>query len=267
MELSLYVDAWAESAERTLALLSNLTDEAWSAPTGCPGWTVRDVAAHLAALESEISTTGRGGPTDVAVAGAELAAAYAEAGVRMRDDMTPAALVDELRIAVAVRRNVLATLPDDPRARAEDTPGGIAWSNEVLLRNRMVDMWVHEQDIRLAAGVPGGYDGVAAVLVVSGFLLALPYVLAKKLKADPGTRLVVETTGPVARTVTVEVGDDGRGRLHDGEHRDADARLSMSVDTFVALVAGRDVLQPRSLTWSGDSTLVGDLLAEIAVTP
>ncbi|MFD1824720.1 maleylpyruvate isomerase family mycothiol-dependent enzyme [Mumia zhuanghuii] len=267
MDLSLYVDAWAESAERTLALLANLPAEAWAAPTGCPGWTVRDVVAHLAALESELSHTGRGGPSEFHAVGSEVEAAYTEAGVRQRDDMSTAELLDELRIAVAVRRDVLATVPEDPRAPAEDTPGGIGWSNEVLLRNRMIDMWVHEQDIRVAAGVAGGYDGKAAVLVVSGFLLALPYVLAKKLKAARGTSLVLELTTPITRTVTVGVGDDGRGRLHDGASDDADVRITMTADTFVTLVAGREALQPLSLTWTGDSTLVGDLLAEIAVTP
>ncbi|WP_262851093.1 maleylpyruvate isomerase family mycothiol-dependent enzyme [Mumia quercus] len=267
MDLSLYVDAWAESAERTLSLLANLPAEAWETPTGCPGWKVRDVVAHLAAIEAELSHTGRGGPTGLDVGSGEVESAYTEAGIRQREDMTTDALVDELRIAVAVRRDVLATLPEDPRALAEDTPGGIAWTNEVVLRNRMIDMWIHEQDIRTATGVPGGYDGKAAVLVVSGFLLALPYVLAKKLKADRGTSLVLDVSGPVTRTVTVEVGDDGRGRLRDGASTDPHVRVSMSTDTFVTLVAGRDALQPLSITWTGDSTLVGDLLAEIAVTP
>ncbi|MGH1564024.1 maleylpyruvate isomerase family mycothiol-dependent enzyme [Mumia sp. DW29H23] len=267
MDLSLYVDAWAESADRTLALLDALTDDAWHAPTGCPDWTVRDVVAHLAALESELAGTGRGAPTELTVDGSEVESAYTEAGVRQRDDASRTELLEELREAVAARRKALETLPEDPRATADVTPGGIGWSNELLLRNRMIDVFVHEQDIRTAVDLPGGYDGRTGPLVVSGFLLAIPFVLAKKLKAEPGTVLVLELTGPVARTVSVEVGDDGRGRLHDGETADPTARVSMATETFVELVAGREALRPLAVTWTGDSTLVGDLLAEIAVTP
>ncbi|WP_370616711.1 maleylpyruvate isomerase family mycothiol-dependent enzyme [Mumia sp. Pv 4-285] len=267
MDLSLYVAGWAESADRTLALLDDLPADAWEAPTGCPGWTVRDVVAHLAALEAELAGTGRGGPGAVQSNGGELSAAYTEAGVSQRADMSPVELVEELRTAVAARRAALGALPEDPKATAEAAPGGIGWSNEVLLRNRLIDMFVHEQDIRTAVGVPGGYDGRAAVIVVSGFLLALPYVLAKKLKAEAGTELVLELTGPINRTVTVEVGDDGRGRLHDGATDDPTARLSMATETFVDLVAGREVIQPVSISWTGDSSLIGDVLAEIAITP
>ncbi|KAA1424572.1 maleylpyruvate isomerase family mycothiol-dependent enzyme [Mumia zhuanghuii] len=267
MDLSLYVAGWAESAERTLSLLDGLPTDAWTAPTGCPGWTVRDVVAHLAALESELAGTGRGGPSGAASNGGEVSAAYTEAGVDQRADMSPTELVEEFRTAYTARRAALETLPDDPKAMAEGTPGGIAWSNEVLLRNRLIDMFVHEQDIRSAVGQPGGYDGRAAVIVVSGFLLALPYVLAKKLKAETGTALVLEISGPVNRTVTVEVGEDGRGRLHDGASDDPAAHLSMTTETFVDLVAGREILRPVSITWTGDSSLVGDVLAEIAITP
>lgn len=267
MDLSLYVDAWAESAERTLALLDDLPAEAWEVESGCPGWSVRDVVAHLAALEAELAGTGLGGPGLPEVEGAELETAYTEAGVRQRDGVSTDDLVAELREAVAARRQALATLPDDPKALASATPGGIAWSNETALRNRMIDMFVHEQDIRAAVGIPGGYDGRAGALVVSGFLLTVPYVLARKIKAEPGTVLDLALTGGVTRTVHVEVGDDGRGRLHDGEADAPTARLSMTAETFLSLVAGREAILPHTVTWTGDSTLVGDLLAEIAVTP
>mgnify|MGYP003289402161 CR=1 FL=1 len=174
---------------------------------------------------------------------------------------------DELREAIEVRTKALASLPHDPSALAQATPGGIGWSNETLLRNRMVDMFVHEQDLRGAVGAPGGYDGRAGALVVGGFLSALPYVVAKRLKAEPGTELEVELTGGVTRTIRVEVGEDGRGRLHDDASPQPTARVSMAADTFLMLVSGREALRPLSVTWTGDSSLVGDLLAEIAVTP
>ena len=40
----------AEPEERTV-LLGELTDEDWATSTICPGWTVKDIALHLAPRE------------------------------------------------------------------------------------------------------------------------------------------------------------------------------------------------------------------------
>ena len=39
---------------RLIALLEDLSDEEWRAPSLCPGWTVRDVAAHLTMAQTSI---------------------------------------------------------------------------------------------------------------------------------------------------------------------------------------------------------------------
>ncbi len=38
-----------EERAELLSLLGSLTADHWSAPTACPGWTVKDVALHLLA--------------------------------------------------------------------------------------------------------------------------------------------------------------------------------------------------------------------------
>lgn len=37
-----------EEFEASVALASGLTDDQWTTPSLCPGWTVRDVVVHLA---------------------------------------------------------------------------------------------------------------------------------------------------------------------------------------------------------------------------
>ena len=37
-----------EEFEASCALVSRLTDDQWTVPSLCPGWTVRDVIVHLA---------------------------------------------------------------------------------------------------------------------------------------------------------------------------------------------------------------------------
>ena len=52
--MSTYVAAWRDAADRVLALCAELGDDDWSAPTDCPGWTVRDVLAHLVHIETAL---------------------------------------------------------------------------------------------------------------------------------------------------------------------------------------------------------------------
>ncbi|HTZ30641.1 MAG TPA: maleylpyruvate isomerase N-terminal domain-containing protein, partial [Streptosporangiaceae bacterium] len=42
----------ALGADRTdlLSICAGLDDAAWAAPSGCPGWSVKDVVAHMGAL-------------------------------------------------------------------------------------------------------------------------------------------------------------------------------------------------------------------------
>lgn len=44
-------DLWDREAARLDAYLSSLPDTAWSAPSRCEGWSVRDVVAHLLTAE------------------------------------------------------------------------------------------------------------------------------------------------------------------------------------------------------------------------
>jgi uncharacterized protein (TIGR03083 family) len=44
------IDALAADRDALLAICEGLTDDRWAAPSGCPGWTVQDVVAHMDAI-------------------------------------------------------------------------------------------------------------------------------------------------------------------------------------------------------------------------
>src|ERR1044072_4510819 len=96
--LAPYVAAWKSCAADVEELLLSLDEDDWSRETDCPGWTVRDITAHIAALESELA--GDPGPevdrAELADTGANLSAAYTQAGIDQRRDRTPHELIDEL---------------------------------------------------------------------------------------------------------------------------------------------------------------------------
>ena len=64
------LDLWEQASQDLLAVLRDLGDDDWGRPA-LPGWTVQDVLAHLAHLESEAAglpqPDGRGRGARVAV--------------------------------------------------------------------------------------------------------------------------------------------------------------------------------------------------------
>lgn len=264
-ELNGYVAAWAGSAADVDALLGELSADDWAAPTDCPGWTVQDVVAHLAAIEAELA---RGtGPTQVVpLEGRSPASWYTEAGVTERRGRPAVEVVAEWRASVAERRATLAAhMPTEPEAPAR-SPGGLPWDHRTLLRNRALDTWVHEQDIRRATGRPGSMDTPGAELAATVFSSALPYVIGKKAGAPTGTRVAVSVDGVRADYVV-----DPRGRcVVADDAAEPDVALDLDREALTVLAAGRRT--PASLPAGARADVVGDtelgerILAEMAVT-
>jgi uncharacterized protein (TIGR03083 family) len=261
------VETWQRACADFVALVRQLTPEEAGLPTDLEGWDVQANIAHTAHLEAVLA----GGPEEtLEVAEAPhlrgLANYYTEQGVLARRDRDLPALAEEIEQAVAARyAELLNDPPTDPEATPSRTPGGIGWSTHTLLRNRPLDVWMHEQDIRRATGRPGGFDSPVAEHVIGAFGTALPMVVGKRLAPPPGTtiRLVVPDAG---RAWTVAVGDDGRARPVEGGE-DADVTVRLSAEDYVVLSGGRRAVEATSPEISGDEQLGRRLLEVLAVTP
>ena len=264
------IDIWAITLDDAIAVLHSLDETDWDRPTACPGWTVRDVAAHLAHLESDVAgleQPSTGLPDDLPHVTSAMSL-YTEMGVIARRDQTPAALVDELKGAFARRLTELrADRPDDATAPAPRTPGGVELSWETLLTNRPFDVWLHEQDIRRAVGRPGGLDGVGAGHTVGVFARAFGYVVGKRVKPPAGTTVVLDVTGVHPVHLVARVGEDGRAALTVEEPETPSASVRLSTEAFTLLGAGR--VEPASVDaeLDGDNELGQRVLASMNVTP
>lgn len=261
------VAAWSSAADDVLALTATLDDEAMATPTDLPGWTVLDVLAHLAALEAELA----GDPVlevpDDAIPADALSdpfRAHTERGVAARRGRSAAQVRAELASAVERRRASLATdLPSDPNAPAAGVAGE-TWPWETLLRNRVIDLWMHEQDIRRAVDRPGGFDSLGAQVTVMSFAVAMPFVLGRRVKPAPGTVVRWRVgEGADAWDVAVRMDDDGRARVV-GSDVPADAEILMSTEEFVCACGGRGEVSPAI---TGDTDLARQVLGSMAVTP
>lgn len=261
--LEVYVRAWRDSAAAINTLLPTLDDADWATPTDCPGWTVKDIAAHLAHLEHELASGETGTPDPVITA---ISSSYTEPGVQARRSHTTEQLRAEFAAAIASREQELQTLPADPQSPAPVTPGAISWTWDTLLRNRAIDVWVHEQDIRRALGRPGGLDSTGAHVTANTFRLAMPFVIGKKVRPAPGTTVCWRVTGEIPFELTVAVDADGRAKPSDAPVGEAQSLLTMSTEAFTVLGAGRRTADRLDVVVSGDRELARTVLSAMPVT-
>ena len=124
---------WAAvHADRTALArdLDSLSDQQWSAPTACPGWDVHDVLAHLV---DSAKTTRIGFVLDMLACRFDFDKAN-ERGIRRERRADP-------RETLAILSGVInrTTTPPAP------------------LATRLVEAFVHGEDIRRAIGLHGSY--------------------------------------------------------------------------------------------------------------
>ena len=262
-----YIEVWWQAVHDFTALLEVVPVEQWSTPTDLPGWDVATVVAHVAHLEAVQS----GQPHQEVEIGEPahvrgFMGVFTEQGVVARRGRTPDELLQEILVCATARHTqLLDEAPTDGDAPAPGVFGAIGWTVERLLRNRPLDVWLHEQDVRRAVGRPGNTDGPAAVHTADYLAEGLGYVLAKRVGAPAGTTLVLEVTGH--QPVGFEVGDDGRGRPLAELPATPTVRLATDRETFVLLAAGRRTPSDGAARVEGDTRLAEQVLAAMAVTP
>lgn len=265
-----YIELWWSAIEDFVDLLEEIPADEWSTPTDLPGWDVQACAAHTAHLESILA----GNPEETADVGEppHITGAmgyYTEIGVIIRREHRPDQIIAEIRETTATRRAQLAAdPPTDPVGNPPSVPGGIPWNWETMLRNRPLDVWMHEQDVRRAVGRPGNLDSPAARHTASSLAQSLGYILAKLVVAPAGTTAVLAIEGhdPVAYTVS----DAGRGERLDlvpGSTDGATVTLRCDRESFIVLAGGRRGPDAVAVTVEGDASLGQKILDALATTP
>ena len=263
------IDIWQAELQTIADLAASLSADQWQAPSPCPGWSVADLVAHV--IDIELSLTDDPRPDHVPDWSvlphvSSDTDRFTEVGVDLRRGRPQDEVVTELRDVIARRRAELDAVPEGQDIHS---PMGRPVGVERMMRLRILDSWVHEQDIRTAVDQPGGWDTPAALVTLQQFLEGLTKVWAKQVGAPEGSVLHV-IVADVERGVEVWVLSDGQGR---GEicapASKADVTLTLTFADFELLSAGRaapESVAPR-VSLAGDPSLGQRLLAAMAVTP
>jgi uncharacterized protein (TIGR03083 family) len=264
-----YADAWTHSIEAISALVQPLAEADWNRRTPCPGWSVRDIVSHVIGLDCEML----GDPRPIHSLPRDLYHVttdhqrYMEMQVDVRRHHTAPEMTAELEYTV-IRRN--RQLRND--SRQPDTvvrgPMGREITLEESMRRHAFDVWVHEQDLRAALGVPGNLDSPGALVARDHLLDALPEVVAERAGAPRSSAVVFDVNGPVEFLRTVRVDIRGRGTVETAPALGPAATLTLDWETYVLLACGR--VKPAAVAdqvkQEGDLDLTAAILREFAVT-
>lgn len=196
-------ETWAET-DRTI---SPLTEAQFLAPTPCPGWSVRDVVSHLVGFE--LMLLGEPLPTNPVERPSYVRndiGALNEAFVQDRRNQSAHDSVEEFRHVTQRALERLVALEDDEWERIGWSPEGEAPYHR-FMETRLLDSWIHLQDIRDGLAMPSDDHGVGEEVVLNRFEAALPYVIGKRAQAPEGARIRVNITGRLARTTDIVVRD------------------------------------------------------------
>lgn len=259
-----FIETWWQAIDDFTQLLEELDEADWTRPTDLPGWDVHAVAAHTAHLEATMAgapeeTLDIGRPAHVTGA----MGAYTEQGVLARRESTADELINEIRQSTTKRRTeLLADPPTDGSAQPPVVFGGLPWDWNTLLRNRPLDVWMHEQDVRRATGRPGNLDSEAARHTTDYMLEALPVIVGKRVAPATGTTVVLAVAGSDERAVSI--GEDGRAVPVEVPWNPT-VRISMGREAFIVTAGGRRA--PEGVEFQGDAALGQAVVDAFRTTP
>ena len=232
------VDALDQTWSSTQRTLRDRDPAVYELPTPCPGWSIRDVLSHLIGFELMLRGTpipSHQGPWPAHVK--NPIGEFNEAWVEAYRAIPGAEVLD---IFSQTTRESLERL----RALSDQEWEKVGWSPEGerpyhrFQETRVLDSWIHLQDIRDALLEPADDHGPGEEIVVNRFEAALPYVVGKRVGVPEGTYVRVNLSGHLARSIRLVV-RDGRAITVETSDQTPDLELTTPVALFWRRAAGR----------------------------
>ena len=248
------LEAYSRAADALYGMLCTLDDGDWRR-TVLRGLDVQHLIGHLTGVEEDMQRCLAGDP---AVATAEHVASTQAAALRQAG-RTPAQTREEWRRA-AGRTIELARACD---LDAEMAVHGLRIPLSLLLVVRAFELWVHDNDIRQAVGLPPSVPDPATLGLMTEVAARLLPHAAARTGVDEPMSLHLVLTGPGGGTWDVPIGTGGAGGASSTEPADV-VIVSDAVD-FCRLVANRADPAGLDVHVTGDAELAAAVLAAAPV--
>jgi uncharacterized protein (TIGR03083 family) len=200
------VDAVRTERDRAIELFESLTPEEWAAPSGCEGWSVQDVACHMASVFHSIAD-----PSSIEQGTSDDVEANAEVPVQARRNWTPEQVIDEYRTWSEAGLAAFAAMQDPPLADTVVPLGNLGSHPLHILANAIAfDHYCHLRHdighaVERAAALPRDGDVLAPGL--EWMLVGIPQMCADALAGSPSQTVNLVLDGPGGCTAVLAPGE------------------------------------------------------------
>jgi uncharacterized protein (TIGR03083 family) len=250
-------------------LLDGLPQAEWQAATPLPGWCVQAVVSHIIGTESFVDGIPAPEP-DIDVKALDHVhndvGAMNECWVRHLGGQSGESVLQRYRAVTEGRRKVLQAMSEEDWNAETLTPAGPD-SYGRFMRIRVFDCWMHEQDVRMAIGRPSSdaeLEGSASRLSLDEIAATLGFVVGKLAKAPDGSRIQFDLTGPLARSIRVNV--DGRAQVvADFGGQQPTATVRVDALQFTKLAGGRPMCpaRPQDVEFGGERDIAARIVERL----
>jgi uncharacterized protein (TIGR03083 family) len=229
---------FAPMHQELLMVLRTLSPEDWLRPTAAPGWSVRDVVAHLVDTAMRRLSAGRDGHLPPLPAGGFNSTAELVAFInQLNAEWIAASRRVSPRLLIDVLDGVGRQLIDFLESQDLQAPArfGVAWAGEhesaawFDIGREYTERWHHHQQIVEAVEGPLLVSRRFLYPVLDLSMRALPFAY-RGVEAEPATVITVEVTGEAGGAWTL-VREPLGWRLFNGALPHAAAHLRVDQDT------------------------------------
>jgi uncharacterized protein (TIGR03083 family) len=263
------LEAFPAERAALLDLLRGLSPDEWARPTMCPGWSVKDIAAHLVADDLGRLSGQRDGHRHRAPDPAEPLVRFIDRQngewVEAMRRLSGPVVVSLLELSGAQTLDFFRSVdPDAPGipvswAAADPAP---AWLD---LARELTERWHHQAEIREALGAPMLDDPAILGPVHAAFAHGLP-VTFRAVVAPLGTTVSLVIPGRAGGAWTVER-REAAWRLWLGEPADPTARVVLPPAVawrMYTRTLPREELRAAA-TMTGEPALAEQLLTTVSI--
>jgi uncharacterized protein (TIGR03083 family) len=214
-------------------LLSGFDAAQWTRPTICPGWDVKDVAAHVLGDHVSRLSRHRDGYSPRRLRDGEALPTFLdrfnEEWVTAARRISPRLLIEQLSTTANQIADFWQTVDPDVLGEPVSWAGPGPAPGWLDAAREFSEYWTHHQQICDATGSAGLTGPEYLGPVIDTFMRALPHTL-RNLAAGEGTAFQMTVTGPGGGQWTCIRGAD-RWRLQRQSHPHPAARVELDVDT------------------------------------